>query len=181
MSIFVFLFWKIFETCSQRTISSSMSLFVFVFISMFILIYMFVFKRLCLCICLHGRLSSVSIQQAISYVYVYVPSRPCRRSALHISYWDLFWKRPCTDLYMWRQSICNWPMPDAVECCCFQYFHLESCCSTAGAGAKRLFQYFFKLFSIFPQYILNISSETINLKYLFLKKIFPRYCTNIFI
>ena len=78
MSIFVFLFWKIFE------ISSSMSLFVFVFISMFILIYMFVFKRLCLCICLHGRLSSVSIQQAISYVYVYVPSRPCRRSALHI-------------------------------------------------------------------------------------------------
>ena len=171
----MFLFWKIFETFSQRTISSSMSLFVFVFISMFILIYMFVFKRLCLCICLHGRLSSVSIQQAISYVYVYVPSRPCRRSALHI-----FILKETLHRSLHVTTI-DLQLADAVECCCFQYFHLESCCSTAGAGAKRLFQYFFKLFSIFPQYILNISSETINLEYFHIFKKNPRYCTNIFI
>ena len=102
---------------------------------------------LCLCLC------PVQTLQKICFTYFIL--RPILKETLHRS------------LHL---TTIDLQLAEAVECCCFQYFHLESCCSTAGAGAKRLFQYFFKLFSIFPQYILNISSETINLKYFHILK-----------
>ena len=63
---------------------------------------------LCLCLC------PVQTLQKICFTYFIL--RPILKETLHRSL---------------HVTTIDLQLAGAVECCCFQYFHLESCCSTA--------------------------------------------------